>query len=44
MNKRADIFHKVSQPGGVTRFHNVSISELGSEKSIPHMWGKIVMN
>lgn len=44
MNKRANISYKISQPGVVTCFHNVSTSELGNGKSIPHMWGKIVMN
>lgn len=44
MNKRANISHKLSQPGVVTCFHKVSISELGNRKHIPHLWDKIVMN
>lgn len=44
MNKRANISYKISQPGVVTCFLNVSTLELGNGKSIPHMWGKMVMN
>lgn len=44
MNKRANTSYKVSQPGVVTHFHNMSISELGNWNSISHMWDKIVMN
>lgn len=33
MNKRANISYKLSQPGVVTCFHKVSISELGNRKT-----------
>lgn len=40
MNKRANISYKISQPGVVTWFHNVSTSELGNGKSIPPYVGQ----